>query len=276
MIIWLASFPKSGNTLLRILLSNYFFFDYQKSENPFESLDKILKFPGKKEFTNLLNKLTEGKNLSDSDVFKLNVDNWIYFQQIIDKPDKIIYFKTHNIYSEKFTNSKLTKSFIYLIRDPRNIVLSYANHLNISHKESLKKIVSNNFVGIVSNNIYEVYGSWELNYLTWNEFKDVDGLFIKYEDLISNTEEQFLKVLKHLNKSSYIKIDEKKIEKVVNLSDFEKLKNSEKKIGFKEAVGNQIFFDKGPSRKWQNELEESLAKEIEKKFNKTMRIFNYL
>ena len=277
MIVWISSFPKSGNTLLRILLSNYLFSDNQQSEDPFKNLYKIEKFPNNYNFESWLNKYMEDKKLSSDDLFKMNVDNWINFQQSLNKPDDLKYYKTHNIFSEKFTNSQLTKSFIYLIRDPRNVVLSYANHLNINHEESFKKITSNNFAGKPSNNIWEVYGSWELNYLTWNEFnKEVDGLFIKYEDLITNTKEQFLKILKHLNKITYIKIDEKKIDQVISESNFIKLQNYEKNIGFKESVNNRVFFDKGPFRKWQNELQENLVKKIEEKFFETMKKFNYL
>lgn len=279
MIIWLTSYPKSGNTLLRLLLSNYLFGDSSNS-NPLISLKKIKKFPDKLLFDHLINSQTNGAYLSDDDLLELNYRNWINCQELMIKKEKNIFLKTHNVYcsideSIKFTNSKITKAFIYVVRDPRNVILSYANHMSYDQEKSYSRII-NSSSGKVSENVFEVYGSWETHYLSWKKFTEVPSLFIKYEDLIIDTENELLKILTFLSDFVDINILQKKIEKVVNLNKFNNLKNIEKNFGFAEAVNKNIFFHKGPQRNWEKELKKEFSDGISRKFNKVMKDLNYI
>lgn len=279
MIIWLTSYPKSGNTLLRSLLSSYLFDDGSNS-NPLITLKKIKKFPDRLLFEHIINSQTNGTHLNDDDLFEFNYKNWINCQELMIEKEKNILLKTHNVYcsideSIKFTNSKITKAFIYIVRDPRNVILSYANHMGFDQEKSYSKIISSS-QGKISENVIEVYGSWESHYLSWKKFTEVPSLFIKYENLIKNTESVLLEILTFLSNFIEINIEQKKIEKVVNLNKFNNLKNIEKNFGFAEASNKNIFFDKGPDRKWENELKKEFSDGISKKFNKLMKDLSYI
>lgn len=278
MFIWLASYPKSGNTYLRTLLANYLY-PISNNQNSLENLQKIKKFPDKFFYKNFL-KEKNISNLNSEEKFYLNISNWIVAQNLLNQSKENLLLKTHNVYCSidekiKFTNSKLTSAFIYITRDPRNVALSYSNHMVYNHEKSVSKILEST-LGNEDPDIFEVYGNWETNYLSWKKFTDVPSLFLKYEDLVKNTEDEFQKILNFLSKYLNFSIDESKIKNSIFLSQFHKLKRDEIKFGFREAANNQIFFDKGPERDWKKELDPKLSELIEKKFYNTMKKLNYL
>ena len=125
MIIWLASYPKSGNTLLRSILATYFF--SVDGEFNFNYLYKIGQFPSLVHFENL------GINTSDVDQIYSNILK--AQEQINSKSKELKFFKTHSalakINNNNFTDLKNTLGAIYIIRDPRNVVTSFAHHYQI-------------------------------------------------------------------------------------------------------------------------------------------------
>ena len=194
MIIWIASYPKSGNTWVRSFLSNYFSDD---NKFDFTQLKKISKFPQEQ----ILKEL----NINFKD-FKEIARNWIDMQEYINLKNKTVYLKTHNalitVNNFKFTDTKNTVGFIYLVRDPRDVVLSYASHLGISVENTFKVMMSDMGFSVSKNNEeYKeaILGSWALNYNSWKNFKSVNGLIIRYEDLVNNPEKSFTKIVNYLN-----------------------------------------------------------------------------
>ena len=135
MIIWISSYPKSGNTLLRSILSAYFYSEEGSFE--FNNLYKISQFPAVHHFMRL------GVNIDDdSEVFK----NFINAQNLINQESKKAkFFKTHSrlcqMYGANFTDLKNTLGVIYVIRDPRNVVTSFAHHYNLSIEEATDALI---------------------------------------------------------------------------------------------------------------------------------------
>ena len=130
MIFWIASYPKSGNTWLRTLISAYY---YSKDGVFNESLIKnIGQFPEKKHF--------EGFDY----IPKLVIDTtrfWIKAQERINKDKKLRFFKTHNVFGSindrKFTNKENSVGCIYIVRDPRNVITSLRNHYELNYDKAL-------------------------------------------------------------------------------------------------------------------------------------------
>ena len=190
MITWIASYPKSGNTFLRSFLAAYFFSDSGKFE--FDLLYNILQFPS----------LKFSKN--DSSSKKESAQNWIINQNyFFNNKDAIL--KTHSTLNEfdgyKFTTSKQTKGAIYIVRDPRNVILSMSHHYSLTFQESYEKIIDDN-ASLLEKTYNEDHsnftflGSWSNHYKSWRDNKDFKILFIKYEDLEENIESIFIKVIK--------------------------------------------------------------------------------
>ena len=100
--------------------------------------------------------------------------------------------------------------------------------------------------------------------------------------MIDDTFNTFSKIIIFLRKlfskhSSFLEVDNKKIEKCIELSDFNKLKNLEKKKGFFENFKKEKpFFYKGKTKQWQNILDEKTVYKLEKKFKKEMIELRYI
>ena len=90
MIVWLASYPKSGNTLLRSILSSYFFSNDGKFN--FENLYQITQFPLLEHFTSIDVDLNEDKAIFKNSI---NAQNFIN-----NKKGKVKFFKTHSSFSK--------------------------------------------------------------------------------------------------------------------------------------------------------------------------------
>ena len=164
MIIWLASYPKSGNTLLRSILSAYFYSG--EGEFKFDNLYKISQFPAIPHFMSL------GVDLDDE---KQIFENFINAQNLINQESKKAkFFKTHSklckMYGSDFTNLNNTLGAIYIIRDPRNVVTSFAHHYNLTIDQATEALLDEKRFMLKTDKTASVLlGSWSSNYESWKE-----------------------------------------------------------------------------------------------------------
>ena len=280
MIIWLASYPKSGNTFLRSILGTYFF---TKDGNfSFDQVYKIAQFPSLFHF-NEIN--VDINNIEQTMGSYVNVQNNLNLKNKSKK-----FFKTHSAFFDNksnnsiFSNPENSLGAIYIVRDPRNVVTSYAHHYSIAVDEAFNQI-SDKELFLKKTNLHpDVFiSSWSLNYLSWKK-AGIPVLLIKYEDLIKNTKEKLIEVFNFFQKLGMSKslYDEKKLNKVIKSTQFNNVKKLEKEIGFDESVMDKKtnkkipFFNLGPSNDWRNKLDPNLANKIEKAFSKEMEELGYL
>jgi len=280
MIVWLASYPKSGNTLLRSLLSSYFFSN--DGDFKFNHLYKISQFPAVHHFTSL------GINVSDeNEVFK----NFINAQNLINKQNKSLkFFKTHSALCKmndcNFTDLKNTLGVIYIVRDPRNVVTSYAHHYNLNISEATDALLDkSSFLVKTEKNCKAFMGSWDFNYNSWKKFElKKKYLLIKYEDLVNKKKNTLLKIFRFLESlgASKFKIDMVKLNKAIKSTEFDKMKDLEKKEIFYEGVldvktgKRKVFFNLGPKNDWRRILDQKNKEKIEKFFKNEMIELGYL
>ena len=279
MILWLASYPKSGNTFLRSLLASYF---YTKDGNfNFDLLKKIKQFPVNENFSQI------GIDIKNK---YLVAENYIKAQEEINKSKKLTFLKTHSSFCKmfnkfNFSNLKNSLGVIYIVRDPRNVVISFARHNSQSIETTSELLITDLATGNEKNEVEVYLGSWNFNYNSWKVYQNSKKyLLIKYEDLVNNTQKTFTEILKFINNISKInsEIDIKKIKKIVKETTFSRMKHLEKEYGFEEAKINdntgQIvkFFNQGPENDWKNILNDEIKKKIELKFHQEMKELGYL
>jgi len=281
MIIWISSYPKSGNTWLRSLISNYFF---SKDGNfSFELIKQIDSFPSSKFFRNYEDKFEKPEDTSKY---------WIKEQEKINSLNKIFFLKTHNalckINGNKFTDQNNTLAAIYIVRDPRNVITSIANHYQITTQNAFDFMKDKNR-GIIEREGNRYTGfqplfSWDLHLKSWTENTLYPSLIIKYEDLIIDTASVFKKVLEFIKKITNSKnnIDKQKLLKCVENCKFSNLKTMEREKGFDESMvdkktGEKItFFNLGEKNNFRDILEKNLINEMNDYFKYQLKKYKYI
>tara|TARA_B100000900_G_C20454206_1_gene664466 strand:- start:149 stop:982 length:834 start_codon:yes stop_codon:yes gene_type:complete len=276
MIIWLASYPKSGNTLVRSLLSAYFF--SKEGDYNFDLIKNIQQFPD----INLFKKF--GININNENEI---IKNYISIQDKINKKNSIQFYKTHSslfkIKDNAFTDLRNSLGVIYIVRDPRNVATSWAHHNNLSINDSCDYLIHQKETIGNPNKVY--HGTWNYNFYSWKSFKYEERyLLIKYEDLILEKKNTFLKILKFINKFNKKKftINIKKFDNVLNATSFENMKKLENEKGFFEAMTDKNsgkkkpFFNLGPENNWRKILDSKARMKIEKAFKHEMEELRYL
>ena len=221
MIIWISSYPKSGNTWLRSLISSYYF---TKDGNfKFEILKNISQFPQKKFFNKKIDKPGEVSLY------------WESAQKEIIEDKKIKFLKTHNsllaINGNNFTSSQYALGAIYIIRDPRNILTSLCNHYELTYEEGIS-FMTNDRKSIIDPNEksdfsdFQYLSSWSKHVSSWSKTNQLRKMIIKYEDLEADPYKTFRDVVVFINTLSNYdsKINEKKLNNSLITTEFEALK----------------------------------------------------
>ena len=283
MIFWIASYPKSGNTWLRTLISTYY---YSKNGIFDQSILKnIGQFPEKRHFVGFN---YDQENVADTT--KL----WIKSQEKINADKKIRFFKTHNVFGKvngyDFTNKQNSAGCIYVVRDPRNVITSLKNHYEMNYETSLKWMTnSKNYIYDIRNvkedgySDFQFISSWNMNYKSWRVQKKIPIKIIQYEDLLKETYVVFKDIIEFINKTLNIKeeVNRDKLKNSVNSTHFNKLKSDEKKNGFVEAVPSKKnekkipFFNLGPDNDWRKILDKDQQSNLTKIFKEDLIELGY-
>ena len=280
MIIWIASYPKSGNTWVRSIISSILYSNDGVFD--FDLLKKIQQFPNKKYFENFTK---EFHNINEIKKY------WIESQDWINLNTETKFFKTHHINCKigehAFTNNNNTLGTIYVVRDPRNLVNSFTNHYNIDKNTAKHFITSQHSVtGALGkmkkdNHIFTILGSWSDHYKSWTKMNN-NLLLIKYEDLLFNPLIEINKIIKYLKNLINFNCEEEKIKNIINSTSFEIMKKKEDEKGFYEAVMDNTglnkvnFFNLGKENKWEKYLNNEEEKYIREKLGDEMKELGYI
>ena len=283
MIIWIASYPRSGSTWIRALVSTYLF--SEKENKVFDNIKKIINFPNINHFKGIfeINEFSkeELKDKKKKDIKKFEISkHWIAAQKKINFDKKITFLKTHNfggsLEGNDFTNLENTLGVIYIVRDPRSVAVSNAYHNNISFNQSVDDLLDEKIFATNDGNLLEFRSSWKVNYLSWKN-RTYPKLILKYEDLHSDTFQNFKKILNFINDFQKTDITDAKIKQTLDLCNIKNLSKLEEAQGFHEKLPNEEkFFRNGSIDEWKSKLEEHQIKKIEKAFYKEMKELKYL
>jgi hypothetical protein len=280
MIIWLTSYPKSGNTWVRSMVAALMYTN--DGVFNFKLLKKIKQFPQDEHFKNFTNELGNFNEIKKY---------WEEAQDLINIDNKIKFLKTHHINCKidqyNFTNKRNTLATIYIVRDPRNLVNSISNHYSKTLEESKEFLFTPRFIGgytrngeLIKDSLKELIGTWDEHYRFWKN-NNKDFLLIKYEDLIKDTKFELERIVDFINKYTDVKTNMIKNENIIKTTNFKLLQSLEEKGYFKENAYETIekkkkFFNLGPENNWKNLLDKKIIDEIETKFSSEMKELGYL
>ena len=277
MIIWIASYPKSGNTYLRSFISSYYF--SKKGKFDFDLLMNVLQFPSLKFTKKNLNSELEASQ------------SWIYNQKQFFSGENVHFVKTHNSLDQYkgniFTTNNISLGAIYIVRDPRNLITSMTHHYSLTYEQAYNKLTDENASlleksrdGDFSN--FTFLGSWSSHYASWKNSKGFKTLFVKYEDLEDNKYDTFKKIINFINglKKDKSSINEKKFINSINSTNFSNLRNKEENEGFVESVNSKSgekkrFFNLGFNNRWQKILPKNILTKINNNLQSDLNDLGY-
>ena len=280
MIIWVASYPKSGNTWVRSIISSLIY--TKDGIFDFTSIKKIDQYPQRRfleYFTQDYNNIHEIKK------------HWITSQERINLDNKIKFFKTHHLNCKvdnyPFTNKECTRATIYVVRDPRNLIDSISNHFGKSVEESKKFLLTSKILSpgkeieMRGGNVITYLGSWKEHYKFWTNDNE-NLLIIRYEDLLKNIHQEIDKIVAFLRNFVDFEISDTKKENIIKSTSFEALKKIEENGKFTENVfvkgtnKSVKFFNKGPDNIWQNSLPKNIQIELDTELKNELKELGYI
>ena len=291
MIIWLASYPKSGNTWLRTIISQLLYKNLNYEE-VLEESRKIRLYPSKIDFLDLDEdfKLPVYPDEKKKLILDKTIINWEASQSKLNLDKKLRILKTHNMLCKlkikndfyTFTNLENTLGVIHIVRDPRNIFTSLVNHFSFESDEKALEFIfnDNQTVGIEENTIPQLLSSWNNHYNSWKRFPK-NNILIKYENLILDPKKEILKLTQYLRQFFELSYSDNELDQILHNSSFENLKNLEEKGLFKENALNKDnvtkkFFYLGKKNDWKKLLDKKVSEALEKNFKKEMLELGYL
>ncbi len=271
--IFLASYPKSGNTWIRAIIGNLYNFD---NEFSLKTLKSIPLLSIKKNFKKFENKIYSDNNILHFDWVSQNI---IECQKILNnKSNHLNIFKTHSVRHKKFTNETVNAGFIYIVRDPRDIVVSFKNFSGKSLDETINHVVFNKNLSTKTHGAQELISTWDLHVQSWLNYNTVPRLIIKYEDLKLNPKEIVLNIKEFLNKIHKLNIDlsDQQIDQIIQNTNFNNLRTLENQNGFDEATRHSKFFRSGKLNQWKDILSNTQVQIIDNNLQPLMKYFNYI
>ena len=260
-LIWIASYPKSGNTWVRSILYAALKGDLQLNE-----IGKVV--PGFNAYQ-IVNSEKVG-----SPIIEEHAKFWNEAQAkaSIHAGNKFQFFKTHNVAGRLndniFPSQNFTAKAIYVIRDPRDVAISYSRHFDLDIENTIKSMLDER--NCINDEMQaEFLSSWRNHVISWSA-AEFPVLFIRYEDLLADIKKQLFRIFRFLEVRPIIKPSQ-----LIAETAFSNLKAQEVRDGFREAVRDKPFFRRGTSGEGKILLGVDFN-EMEGAFSDVMSTFQYV
>lgn len=273
-IVWLASYPKSGNTWIRMFLRNYILDTSRPADlnqlAPFEGIDSD-RSAFEQAAGGAIGDIQPGKDLA-----KLRPRA---HRILARRTPGIFYAKSHamlGVHEGSMTVSMdVTAGAIYIVRNPLDVCLSFASHYDLSIDDTIAVMADQGrWLEGNARHVPVMMSSWSMNVESWTHQDQATKLVLRYEDLQKNPRKQFLKVLKHLNID---RGDNARFKRALKFSSFSSLQQQEKDTGFMEGRSDQsLFFRQGRVEQWKDVLSASQIDRLCNDHGGMMQKFGYL
>ena len=279
-LVWLASYPRSGNTWARIFLHNLL--DLVRGEDTGGAdINDIWKYSAWEATRTLYERFLDGPP-SPADWLKVSRARPIVQAEIAARSDRPVILKTHlavlAIQGNSTINFNATAGAVYLVRNPLDVAVSLAPHLGLTIDAAIDMMADPKAVLGVDRReerrVFEPIGTWSGNVEGWTEGDAPTRLIVRYEDLIDDPVAGFSAIVRHMK----IDATEDQVRKAVRYSEIQQLQEQERKRGFlhRSERATDAFFRSGRKEAWREKLDSKQVDRIVKAHRKTMERFRYL
>lgn len=271
-IIWLASYPKSGNTWMRAFLHNLL-----RDPNESYDINKITDFSTSDSSIDwyLAQTTKPWQDWTPLDVARmrrsaqLSICRW-------RKDDTFV--KTHNasvvFLGYPLIHQDLTAGAIYIVRNPLDVCISLTHHYGCDIDTAIG-ILADPAIGSKTNDkiVYEVHKSWSIHVDSWTTQKRPGLAVLRYEDMLADPMKAFGGLANFLG----LNPPRPRLQRAVERSSFKALREQEDKKGFKEkSPFAQKFFREGRAEQWREVLTQPQIDRVVETNKEMMQRFGYL
>jgi hypothetical protein len=269
-ILWLASYPRSGNTWLRVFLHNLF-------RNPDRPQD-INQLQGITDSQSRWYQMFDPRPLTELTKEEIAALRPKTHAAIAATHPETIFVKTHNALVEDrgtpMISLEHTAGAIYIVRNPLDVAVSYAVHFGVSHDEAVAAMgrPRNQSIGNQLSYAYELHGTWSEHVASWTGRSHPALHIVRYEDMITEPAATFGAITSFLG----VKVSADRIQKAVRFSSFDVLKGQEGSRGFRErSLKSEVFFRSGQIGQGQESLRPDLAHRLRSEHREQMERHGY-
>lgn len=273
-LLWVASYPKSGNTWVRAFLENYL-------QNRDSSIDinTMHAFSTSESYANRYQVyLPHGKQTTELSLDEICALRPKVQADIAHQANGTIFVKTHNYLGEfnghPLHNGQVTSGAIYVVRNPLDVTVSMANYFGYSIDETIA-YMAEEMTGTPNEafNVPQIITSWSMHVASWTQQPEASRLILRYEDILDDPKKAFRKVESFLG----LKKDPVRLKNAIKHSSFLQLKAQEQKKGFVEKHENaNAFFRNGGKNQWRAKLTDEQVQKIVSLHKEQMTRFKYL
>ena len=274
-ICWVSSYPKSGNTWMRVLLTNYLL----DADEPAD-INQIFGRPlaaARWAFDDTVG--VSASELTTDEVDDLRPE---VYRRVARAPGRTFY-KIHDAWGrtpkgELLTPPEVSSGAIYLVRNPLDVAVSFAHHTGWSVESIVAAMADPTFQfaadpGRLELQLRQALSTWSGHVSGWVDQTDIPVHVVRYEDLSHSPEATFEGVVRFLGGS----VDPERIERAIAFSRFSELQRQEKDKGFREMpAASKGFFRKGRAGGWRDDLSAETVAEVIRDQFAVMRRFGYL
>ena len=277
-IVWLASYPKSGSTWIRILLSNYL----RDADEPAD-INALGGRLGHAAARVLFDEWVgvEASALEQPVIDRLRPE---VYRSLAREAPETLYLKVHDAWTLNDRDRALfpadaTAGVVYVVRNPLDTAASCAHHWGVGVERAVERMcdpshsISNSLMRL-DDQLRQFLGSWSDHVQSWLDDSGLPCHVVRYEDLRQDAERAFGAVVRFCG----LPDDAARVRKAVEFSDLTELRRQERENGFRERSPSTHggFFRRGEVGSWHDELPLTLARRLAEVHRETMSRLGYL
>ncbi|MEM9146239.1 MAG: sulfotransferase domain-containing protein [Pseudomonadota bacterium] len=271
-IVWLASYPKSGNTWTRIFLANYLF--NRAEPMPINQIHRL----GIGDSIAKTYRMVANGPIDTRDMRAMLALRPKVLRGITGNGADVNFVKTHNIrdiaLGTELIPAPFTRSAVYILRNPLDLLLSYARHYGLEHAQAAEAMARDDHLAHGdAETVPQYLGHWSRHVKSWTGRAPFPVLVLRYEDLQTDPETQFARLLEHIG----VPLDPERLTRAVGFSSFGEVARQETETGFVEkSPSAERFFHGGKAGGWQTDLAPEIADRVMRDHGAVMRAHGYL
>ena len=269
-IVWLASFPKSGNTWVRLYLHALL----QEGRNSINTMNTLT--VGDAAAIWYQPHLKQPVELCADEEIAAARQNAL--RGLAARSDGLVFVKTHNALVSHLgfpmIEASVTAGVVYVVRNPLDVVVSLSSFQGTSLDTAIEEMLSKGAMGPTSERFaYQYFGSWAEHVESWTRRPMRQLHVMRYEDMLEKTHDTFSDLTKFLR----IPATPSKVRMAIKASSFEKLRKEEDEQGFVERPDTaDRFFRQGTAGQWRDVLSPQQITRITDALGQQMQRFGYL